>query len=100
MLALVLCSRRFHALIYSHVIDQHLLWEDGSFIRVPGPISADGEVKENKKRLIEDPRLSRRKICWGSRLIKSPITVKAHDVRLPLDGEDMKRIGKSPVFRQ
>src|SRR5712692_8955281 len=100
MLALVTMFPTVSPLIHSHVIDQHSLWEDRSFIRVSGPIPADGEVEENEKRLIEDPRLSRQKICWSSRLIKNPIAVKAHDVRLPLDRERMKRIGESPVVRQ
>jgi hypothetical protein len=92
--------RWFHALMYSYVIDKHSLREDRSYSWAPGPISTDGEVEENEKRLIEDPRFSRRKIGRSSSLIKNPIAVKAYDVRLPLDREGMKRIGESLVVRQ
>ena len=42
-------------LIHPHVVDKHLLGKHGGGVRVAWPVSADGGLQHDQKRMVEDP---------------------------------------------
>lgn len=84
------------ALIYSHVIDEHRLWELGRRVGIAGPPAADGDVEDEMKLFIEwgrkgvSPRVPFR-FC----VIEFAIDIPAHPARSPIQSEDMKVIGET-----
>src|SRR5436190_22221466 len=97
-------SRRFNlilrALIDANIIDQHLLRENGSSIRVPRPAATDCYVQNKKERMIENPFCVGGKIRRCARLVENSIDIETQHVGLPLNGEVMEIIRKLPALGQ
>src|SRR5262249_47628069 len=83
-----------------YVIHLHDLGKSRGGIWTARPVAGDRDVEDQEEGAIEDPRFTLGEIGWCRRLVTGAVDVEADDVRLPLDREDMKIIGKSQALRQ
>src|SRR5258708_2731938 len=77
-----------------NVIDEHLLWKLGGSVWLARPASADRNVQNNEKRMIEDPLAGCRPLRLGEGGVIVGIDVEPRDARLPLDCVNVKIVGK------
>src|SRR5260370_41027759 len=66
-------------------------------MRISRPIAAHRQVQDQKERFVKNPFPSRFKISAGAADVEIVVKVEADGVRGPLDGEDVKIVGETPL---
>src|SRR5580693_3720057 len=88
------------SLVHADIIYQHSLREDGTGVWISGPVASHRDIQQQKKRVIEYPLPAGTKIGSSASDVEIIVDIEADGVGLPLDGEDMKVIGKSSFLWQ
>ena len=88
------------ALVNAHVIHEHLLRENGSIVRRPGPISSDGQIEQQEERAVEHPLRPCGQTGRSNRLIERLIHIPSNRAWFPFHGVDVKAIGEPLACRQ
>src|SRR5579863_1558205 len=70
-------------------------WKGSCRVGRAGPISPNSKVQEDKERMVEHPLRALRKISGSPDGIQVFIYKEADRIRLPLNGKNVKVIGKS-----
>ena len=83
--------------VNAHVINQHALWKYRGGVRIPWPVAANRQIKDQKEGLIENPLPSGFKITPCASHIDILIDVEADGLRIPLDGEDVEIVSEAPL---
>src|SRR5437899_948134 len=79
-------------LVHPHIIHPHRLREDGGCIRITRPVTTHGHVEKDEKGVVVHPPPGQG--IRGDGLVQHVVYVPANRSRLPLDGVDVKRVGK------
>ena len=87
-------------MIHPHIIDPHLLGENGSGIGAAGPTAAHGDVENDKERVVEHPLAAGDYVAFVHGLVERAIHVEARLVCVPLDSEEVEAVGKAPIVGQ
>src|SRR5713101_6247218 len=69
-------------------------WGKGGTVRISRPVSTNSHVGQNKKRMIEDPGFTRRKISGCAGLVQVAINVEANGRGFPFDSKDVEIVGE------
>src|SRR6266516_959853 len=78
--------------VRTHIVHPHRLRKDRRRIRVAGPGPTDRYVQNDEERMIVHPWSGQ--VMRSDGLIQRIVDVPANRARVPLDGEDMKRVGE------
>src|SRR5260370_14410049 len=88
-------ARPLHFGVDADVVDEHLLGENCEVVGRAGPITANGDVKDDEEGVIESPSATggpRRRVEGA---VEIGVDIEAECARVPFDGGEMKIIGEN-----
>ena len=90
-------SQRNCAVVDAHVIHQHGLGENGGGVRISRPATSNRNIQQEEERVIVDPPRSLGQVGGDASRVEMVVDVETDRVRLPLDGEEVKIVGKALI---